>query len=249
VDRKKQEMEECGTDQKLMEWAVREVFADKQSGLSISDLSFPTPKPATSEKSSSESPDAPTPLIHSPAYPFLLGELMRAFRTRFNDPHTALALFHHARNISIVSYVLGCTTSAYNELLRTRWQSFRDLSGVADALEEMRVNGVIVDSQTRQFVEELRRDLGKMKAEDWVDWAMPESDTWALLARIEVLCKRRLESSAAKGRHSTDRAPNRRKGTGKREAKPWREEWKLGETHEGPDRLEMTEEGYQTALA
>ncbi|KDQ06706.1 hypothetical protein BOTBODRAFT_60484 [Botryobasidium botryosum FD-172 SS1] len=247
VDRKKQEMEECGTDQKLMEWAVREVFAEKPPV----DPSFPTPQTPESEKSTTESSSVPKSLMHSQAYPYLLGELMRAFRTRFNDPHSALALFHHARNISIISYVLGCTTSAYNELLRTRWQSFRDLHGVADALEEMRVNGVIADSQTNQFVEELRRDLGRMKAEGWVDWAMPETDTWELLAKIEMLGKRRTERRPdrdSRDRQSADRDSNQRKGNRRREAKPWREAWKLGDTHRGPDRLEMTEEGYQPII-
>src|SRR6267154_1374361 len=51
-------------------------------------------------------------------------------------------------------------TPAYNELIETRWTYFRDLKGVHDALEEMRVNGVEPDGRTKKLVEKLRREVG-----------------------------------------------------------------------------------------
>ena len=73
---------------------------------------------------------------------------MRTFRDKYANPHLALALFAHARRLSVLSFVCGCTTPAYNELLETRWACFRDLKGVCDALEEMKTNGVETNGGT-----------------------------------------------------------------------------------------------------
>ncbi|KAG1793343.1 uncharacterized protein HD556DRAFT_1191699, partial [Suillus plorans] len=93
-------------------------------------------------------------------YPYLIAHLMRSFRDKYCDPHLALSIFNYAQHLSIPSYVFGCTTPAYNELIETRWSCFHDLRGVHDALEEMRFNGVEPDGRTKKLAEKLRRKVG-----------------------------------------------------------------------------------------
>ncbi|KZV90211.1 hypothetical protein EXIGLDRAFT_837981 [Exidia glandulosa HHB12029] len=110
---------------------------------------------------------------------------MRAFRDRFGDAHLALSVFEHARHASIPSFVFGCTTPAYNELLQTRWSAFRDLRGVRDTLEEMRVNGVDSDGRTRTLVENIRRDVGERNA--WLEDSMSGGEVWDIVKEIDRL--------------------------------------------------------------
>ncbi|KAL5484810.1 hypothetical protein ACEPAI_7452 [Sanghuangporus weigelae] len=183
LERKLAQMELCETDQLLLEWAAKEVFdesakyedAARQAVYRSEKSSETSPGPKPESESSQSSPNpsssldrdpsqghafsSPLPL-QPPAYPHLLAALISTFRDKFHDPHLALSIFQHARSRSIASYVFGCTAPAYNELLRTRWEAFRDLRGVADALNEMRVNGITPDGKTRAFVEELRREVG-----------------------------------------------------------------------------------------
>lgn len=124
------------------------------------------------------------PLAPGPLYPALLALLMRAFRDRFGDPHLALSVFNHARHVSVPSFVFGCTTPAYNELLETRWRAFRDLRGVRDTLEEMRVNGVECNGRTRALVENIRREVGERNA--WLEDSMSGGEVWTMMQEIET---------------------------------------------------------------
>jgi hypothetical protein len=63
---------------------------------------------------------------------------MRTFRDHYKDPNLALFIFNHTKKLSIFSYVFGCSTEVYNELIKTRWDCFRDLEGVYNAVEEMK---------------------------------------------------------------------------------------------------------------
>ncbi|KAI9442662.1 hypothetical protein H4582DRAFT_1929935 [Lactarius indigo] len=111
-------------------------------------------------------------------------------RERYDDPYLALALFEHARNLSALSYIFGCTTPAYNELLETRWNSFRDLRGVHAALAEMRANGVSPDMRTRSLVDDVRRETGARTL--WLEEGEAGSgEVWKLLGEIERLVARR----------------------------------------------------------
>ncbi|KAK7676085.1 hypothetical protein QCA50_020956 [Cerrena zonata] len=150
VDRKKEAMDLCETDQQLLEWAIREVFAESQQYEENARKILESP-------SGSREKVPLQPL----AYPHLVAELMKKFRDKYSDPHLALSIFDYARNLSSLSYVFGCTTPAYNELIETRWSCFRDLRGVCDALEEMHVNGVEMDTRTRALAERIRQEIGE----------------------------------------------------------------------------------------
>ncbi|KAI8975829.1 hypothetical protein BD414DRAFT_446667 [Trametes punicea] len=204
LDRKKEEMELCETDAQLLAWAMREVFGAyarppppptraKTDAPASQPQSEPASSSSPSSSSSSSSPASSPPSpsddgiqVHSSSYPHLLAALMRTFRDKYKDPHLALALFDHARHLSIASFVFGCTTPAYNELIETRWRCFRDLRAVVGALDEMRVNGIEMDGRTRLLGETIRREVGMRNL--WQEEsALDSGEVWELVARLERL--------------------------------------------------------------
>jgi hypothetical protein len=175
LDRKKEEMDLCDTDQQLLDWAMREVFGESQRYEEMARNTLG--QPSTSAK---------TIHLQPPSYPYLISALMRTFRDKYADPYLALSIFDHARHLSIASYVFGCTTPAYNELIETRWLCFRDVRGVCDALEEMRINGIEMDSRTRALAETVRREVGQRNR--WEEeTSLDSGEVWAMVARIERL--------------------------------------------------------------
>ena len=189
LDQLKEEMSVIGTDVELVEWAKRRVFAAKI--------------------------DEVTGITFSNVYPRILAHLLKVVRTNFNNPHLALALFHHAQSHSLESYLAGCLASAYNELLRIRWESFRDLEGVEQGVREMEVNGVGWDNGTQKLVgkvvEEVGRDMlhpaGRAR---WGD------DVYDRLGRMERKVQKDIDSQERYyERKKEDRARSRRgKGFG-----------------------------------
>ncbi len=183
LDRKKEEMEQCDTDQQLLEWAMCEMFDESVRQEAASRKAI-----QEAEESGAEAQNLPR--LQSPAYPHLLALLMRTFRDRYKDPHLALAMFDHARNLSIVSYVFGCSTMAYNELIKTRWNCFRDLKGVHDALQEMSTNGVVLDKHTCKLVDDIVRDVGTRNLWTEEDPFGNSDEVWNLIHKMERLAAR-----------------------------------------------------------
>ena len=202
LDRKKEEIELCDTDAQLLAWGMAEVFNPQQ----------PTNTPIEGNAQISAAQN-------TQLYPHLIAALMRTFRDRFHDPHLALAIFDHAKNLSIQSYVFGCTAPVYNELIETRWFCFRDIKGILDALEEMKVNGVEANNRTRRIVEGIRRQAPSMQLLEEEDYFGKAQDrVMHILSLIELLVRRPL-------------GPVRSK-TIKRTTKPeksWSEPWKDGD--------------------
>ena len=177
LDQKKEAMDLCESDQVLLEWALREVFAESQR--------YEAAARSPDSTRSADNPSHLQPLW----YPHLIALLMKTFRNKYRDPNLALAIFDYARRLSIASYVFGCTTAAYNELIETRWVCFRDLRGVCDALEEMRVNGIEMDTRTRSLVETVRRQVGERNL--WEEEAaIGSGEVWEILQRIDKLAAR-----------------------------------------------------------
>ncbi|KAG2125968.1 hypothetical protein DEU56DRAFT_743291 [Suillus clintonianus] len=221
-DKKKEEMELCDTDQQLLEWAMREVFGQSQQYeerarnaiAKAEEQHAPTPAASNANANASANPQpqltqpaSSHPDLQHPTYPYLIAHLMRSFRDKYRDPHLALSIFDYARHLSIPSYVFGCTTPAYNELIETRWSCFRDLKGVHDALEEMRVNGVEPDGRTKKLVEKLRREVGARTI--WEEESVFGSgEVIGMLAKIEQLAIKEPRRKQGKGKASgKQRAP------------------------------------------
>ncbi|KAF8638008.1 hypothetical protein AX16_010640 [Volvariella volvacea WC 439] len=217
LDKKRESMDLCQTDRELLDWAAREVFQasisyEEEAREAMRDMATATHAKAkaaaqvNSNTSNVKSADSPStqpqasqtpqqfglPVLQSPAYPHLIALLIQTFRDKYQDPNLALAIFEHAKTLSIASYVFGCTTIVYNQVLKTRWGYFADLKGVHDALAEMKVNGIEADSKTRKIVDGIRRDIGQ-KGELWtgeIDVAAGVmNDVWSILSRIEELAK------------------------------------------------------------
>lgn len=185
LDRKKEAMDLCDTDQELLEWAIREVFDESQKFEAASREALQKVTSSSNKTSAAEN----LPILQSPIYPHIIAHLMRTFRDKYHDPHLALSIFDHARNLSIPSYVFGCTTPAYNELIETKWTHFHDLKGVHDALQEMVINGVDVNDNTRKIVDGVRRQVGERNL--WIeDDYFGEGELWDVLKSIESLVRK-----------------------------------------------------------
>ncbi|KAI9510924.1 hypothetical protein F5148DRAFT_480943 [Russula earlei] len=189
LDKLKEQLALCPSDYAMLEWAEREVFGASIRAEEAARAAFSAGKP-------------PPRHLQPHVYPHLLAALMSTARERYGDPHLALSLFEHARNLSPLSYIFGCTTPAYNELLETRWDSFRDLRGVYSALHEMRANGVPSDSRTRALVDDVRREIGARTL--WLEESeMGSGEVWTMLGEIEHLAAR----SAARQTSMSDHRP------------------------------------------
>ena len=183
LDRLKEQLALCQSDRAMLEWAEREVFGESIRAEEAARAAATEGKP-------------PPPHLQPPLYPQLLAMLISNAREVYDDPHLALAIFEHARNLSPLSYIFGCTTLAYNELLKTRWHSFRDLRGVHVALEEMRANGISPDLETRALVEDVRSEVGPRTV--WLEESEKGSgEVWAMLKEVERLVARRAPRQAS----------------------------------------------------
>jgi hypothetical protein len=177
LDQKKEQISYCNSDQELLDWAIREVFEESKRYETVARLAI---------ADAAKSPDKQEPPRLQPAtYPHMIALLMRTFRDKYRDPHLALSIFNYAKTLSIVSYVFGCSTEAYNELVQTKWECFRDIRGVHDAINEMVVNGVPVNTGTRKWVENVRRDILNQKVRPDTNVA-GQNEAWQLLTKMEL---------------------------------------------------------------
>ncbi|KAL7313999.1 hypothetical protein PS15m_007663 [Mucor circinelloides] len=79
------------------------------------------------------------------------------------DPYLALTIFEKAKQKSIMSYISGCTVQVYNAMLLLRWEVWRDINGMLDLAEEMTVNGIEFDNQSRRII---RAVVHEIESED-----------------------------------------------------------------------------------
>ena len=143
-------------------------------------------------------------------YPHILALTIRTLRTNFGNPHLALALFNHAQTLSLESYMSGCLTAAYNEVIIIRWDYFRDLEGVEQAIREMDVIGVGWDKTTRRTVQSVCEEVGRSlrrsapidelaKATE-VRWKALEKRLQADMRREQVIDSAKKKDSASAAR-------------------------------------------------
>ncbi|TFY78571.1 hypothetical protein EWM64_g5437 [Hericium alpestre] len=143
----------------------------------------------------------------------------------------------YASTLSTHSFVFGCTTPAYNELIETRWACFRDLRGVCEALEEMKANAIQPDGQTRKLVDNLRREFGQRNL--WIEESDEDTgEVWNMMSTIERLVARPATDDRRAGWEHT--GPQRRSSkTGSR--KPSRaplNAWKDSQNGSNDDKMD-----------
>jgi hypothetical protein len=178
LDQKKEQIGYCNSDQELLDWAIREVFEESKAYEAAARRALAE---ATRSPGSTEAPP-----LQPATYPHMIPILMRTFRDKYHDPHLALSIFNYTQSLSIVSYVYGCTTEAYNELVQTKWEFFRDLPGVYQSINEMIVNGVRVNTRTRKWIETIRRDVLSQRGRLDTNEAS-ENEAWQLLTKIDQI--------------------------------------------------------------
>lgn len=183
LEKKKEEIELCEDNAELVKWARRELFEDSQER---EEAMVKAIQDSAKKGKGSDS----IPLLQSPIYPHLLATLIRTFRDKYRDPNLAIAMFQHAKNLSIASYVYGCTAPAYNEDLKTRWLCFRDAKRICDSLEEMKINGVQPDSMTHRLIESIRRDVTDQTVPDTEEEQAKHGELLVLVSRMESLVAR-----------------------------------------------------------
>jgi len=192
LDQKKEQIGYCNNDQELLDWAIREVFEESKRYEVAARL-------AIAEAAKSPGLKKEPPLLQPATYPHMIPILMRTFRDKYHDPHLALSIFNYTKSLSIVSYVFGCSTEAYNELVQTKWECFRDLRGVHDSINEMVVNGVPVNSRTRKWVEIVRRDVLNQRDRQDTNEA-GQNEVWQLLTKIEQVISKNEAHRGSKAR-------------------------------------------------
>lgn len=189
LDKKKEEMDLCRTDQELLDWALVDVFAESRK------------YEEEARKIGPQTRSKRTVTLQPLWYPHVIALLMRTFRDKYHNPHTALAIFNYTKTVSIASYAFGCSTDAYNELIQTHWSCFRDATAVLNAFKEMQVNGVVMNSKTGRLLDAIRRDVGAEKL--WSD-----EEVSNIITRLDAI-RRDAEgfdkaSKKFKGRHRWD---------------------------------------------
>lgn len=94
------------------------------------------------------------------------------------EPYLAVAIFEQVKATSIESYVSGCTTSVYNELLSVRWKAWRDIHGMMTLVEEMMSKGISYDGNTRRIIQmvanEVETEMDLDKEKHGFVWSMDE---------------------------------------------------------------------------
>ncbi|KXN90137.1 hypothetical protein AN958_04627 [Leucoagaricus sp. SymC.cos] len=193
LDKKKEEMDLCRTDQELLDWALVEVFAAARK--------YEEEARELGTQTKSKRNVTLQPLWYS----HVVALLMRTFRDKYQNPHTALAIFNHTKTASIASCAFGCSTDAYNELIQTYWSCFRDANAALNAFREMHVNGVTMDSKTGRLLDTIRRDVGAEKL--WSD-----EEVSSIVTRLDAI-RRDAEgltvaSKKYKGRNKWDQWKN-----------------------------------------
>lgn len=162
LDKMRETMVGFESDLELYRWALAEVFGFPQSQTIFPDLSTATnlsaPPPTDAAAYSADPSTFPLPKgPSSPIYPDLLLILFLLLRDTYRAPHLALHVFTLASSTPY-SYVLGCHTALYNEVLRTKWME-GDVESVAAGVEEMRSAGVRMDERTREIVDAIGRAI------------------------------------------------------------------------------------------
>ena len=101
--------------------------------------------------------------ILSTNYSEYLLSALRLLRRHHPTSSYALSLLPTVKRLGPISYVLGASTSLYNEIMFLRWTQYSDLHGVADTLQEMLDQGTEANGVTNMLTERLRtnRRLGR----------------------------------------------------------------------------------------
>ena len=194
------------TDLEILEWLNRTYFDANAE---------------TSTSAEASHLDATSTSSFTASYPLVLAYTISVLHLRFRNPHAALAVFEIARSFSLESYLVGCTTAVYNEMLRARWEGLRDLKGVEEGLVEMQSRGVGWDKDSMRFATNLVEKLVELRLASLREKQTPGPPTavsndqrlvWAYgadvferLARLEEMVESQVEFTEMRMRQTMKR--------------------------------------------
>ncbi|CAG8666212.1 17353_t:CDS:2 [Acaulospora morrowiae] len=149
----KREISQCQSLDQLRDLLFQRLFGGKVSAIGVdangSSDSFSTTE-SRSQATTHIVDDFGLPIPSN--YSSLLQEAISACHTLFKDPYLAFSILEQIKRRGTVSYVLGCNTKVYNELILIRWNYWKDLCGIEELMDEMVSNGIDFDQQTFYIV-------------------------------------------------------------------------------------------------
>ncbi|CAG8562169.1 12878_t:CDS:1, partial [Acaulospora colombiana] len=149
----KKEISKCQSLEQLRDIIFLQIFGGKVSANRADTGDSHNSSSGASSATESKShvlDDAGLPIPSK--YSSLLQEAISACHTLFNDPYLAFSILEQTKRRGMISYVLGCSTEVYNELILVRWNCWRDLCGIEELMNEMVSNGIDFDQQTFHIV-------------------------------------------------------------------------------------------------
>lgn len=100
--------------------------------------------------------------IYGPMYPQLLLDGLNFLGNKFARPSPyTIHLLTRVKELGLVSYVLGVSTTFYNRLMLILWNRFGDAHGVLNLLEEMRHAGLFFDEDSYSVVYQIHTVYGQ----------------------------------------------------------------------------------------
>lgn len=140
---------------------------------------------------------------------------LRIWRRHHSRSTFALQLLPRIKSLGPISYVLGASTSLYNEVLFVKWTHFNDLHGVADLLNEMGNQGIERNDLTLsclRFISRTRKaDLAGQSGKVLQSWwdMRAVNDGWQRVRKIALqvqadLFKREREEQREQSKTETD---------------------------------------------
>lgn len=161
LDRLREQLLELKSDYEVLQWGLEKVFGfDKARVNEMMVSPDPNALPVLAAPPSEQQPQLDSNTARATSsygpqsrlYPDLLLLLFLVLRDTHRNPTCALSLFRLAKS-NPFSYVNGCTTAVYLEVLRTHWaDGAGDIEAVWQGLDEMRANGVPFDDKVRELV-------------------------------------------------------------------------------------------------
>lgn len=107
--------------------------------------------------------DPEFPPVSPKVLPLILGAVIRTLMDNFNSPEVALTLFEVSKLQGIDFYVSSCNCDVYNEVLRIKWDAFKDLYTIESLISEMDINGLKGNSDTSEILSSVARYSIDMK--------------------------------------------------------------------------------------
>ncbi len=100
------------------------------------------------------------PIVDSRTLPLLLQEGIRLLAEEYGCVSGALSMFEEAKkNDNINIYIYGCTTDIYNEIIKIRWEYYKDIFGIDLLINEMELNGIKGNRGTADILKSVSSEM------------------------------------------------------------------------------------------